>query len=144
VARAERERERERERGYAKWDREVSAGVDGAQKELGCVGGRRGRGSWRTCVSARVLVHGGPGKAELTGGVPRRSERESGRAGITARCLAKRARKAERERNAQARATGADNLAPLGRERERVSARGREPPLIGGAHLSGGTGARPG
>jgi hypothetical protein len=40
----------------------------------------------------------GAGKAELIGGVPRRSERESGRAGATARCLAKRARKAEREK----------------------------------------------
>jgi hypothetical protein len=50
-------------------------------------------------------------------------------------CLAKQAHEAERERNAQARATGADNLAPLGRERERVSARRRERPLTGGAHL---------
>jgi hypothetical protein len=45
------------------------------KREPGCVGGRRGRGSRRACVHAA-----GPrrvaGKAELTGGVPRRSERE--------------------------------------------------------------------
>jgi hypothetical protein len=36
---------------------------------------------------------------------------------------------------ARAKATGGDILAPLGREREGVSARGRKPPLTGGAHL---------
>jgi hypothetical protein len=63
----------------------------------------------------------GAGKAELTRGVPRRSERESERAGATTRCLVNRAHEAERERDAQARANSVDNLAPLGRERERVS-----------------------
>jgi hypothetical protein len=29
------------------------------KKELGCVGGRSGRGSRRACVSAHVLFHGG-------------------------------------------------------------------------------------
>jgi hypothetical protein len=40
--------------------------------------------------------------------------------------------------------TGADILAPLVSEREREGARERELPLIGGYHLSGGAGARPG
>jgi hypothetical protein len=87
------------------------------------------------CASARALVHGGCGEGGANRGVPRRSKRESGRAGVMVWCLAKQAHEAERERNAQARATGADNLAPLGRERERVSARRRERPLTGGAHL---------
>jgi hypothetical protein len=43
----------------------------------------------------------------------------------------------------RAEATGAVSLAPVDRERERVSARGREPPLTGGTYLSSGTGARP-
>jgi hypothetical protein len=51
--------ERARERDCAKWDRGASAGVGGAQKGAGGVGGRCGRGSWRACVRARVLVHGG-------------------------------------------------------------------------------------
>jgi hypothetical protein len=73
-----------------------------------------------------VLVHGGRGEGRADRGAHDAArERESRRAGVTARCLAKRAREAERERNAQARATGADNLAPLGRGRERVSARGK-------------------
>jgi hypothetical protein len=42
---------------------------------------------------------------------------------------------------ARAEANGTDSLAPLGRERERVGAQGRKPPLIGRAHLSGGAGA---
>jgi hypothetical protein len=77
----------------------VSASAGGAQKELGCVGGQRGRVTWRTCAGARVLVHGGRGEGGADRGVPRCSERESGRAGVTTRCLAKRAHKAERERN---------------------------------------------
>ena len=39
--------------------------------------------------------------------------------------------------------TGADSLAPLGSERERErTVRGRELPLTGGSHLSGGADAR--
>jgi hypothetical protein len=40
--------------------------------------------------------------------------------------------------------TGADRLAPAGREREREGAREGELSLIGGVHLSDGAGARPG
>jgi hypothetical protein len=36
--------------------------------------------------------------------------------------------------------TGGDSLAPLGREREGVSARGKKQPLTGGVHLLGGAG----
>jgi hypothetical protein len=38
--------------------------------------------------------------------------------------------------------TGADSLAPLGRERVREGTWGRELPLTGGTHLSGGAGAQ--
>jgi hypothetical protein len=60
--------EHERERGYAKWDEGVSAGVSGAQKELGAWAGdvaedpgerERVRTRWSTADT---------GKAELTGG----------------------------------------------------------------------------
>jgi hypothetical protein len=51
--------------------------------ELGCVGGRRGRGSRCACASAPVLVHGGCGEGGVDRVVPRRSERESGHAGVT-------------------------------------------------------------
>jgi hypothetical protein len=54
--------------------------------------------------------------------------------------LTKRAREAETEKSARARETGADNPVPLGRERERESARGRKMPLTGGTHLSGARG----
>jgi hypothetical protein len=57
------------------------------KKELGCVGGRRGRGSGRACVSACVLVHGGRGEGGADRAVPRHSEREreSRRVGVTVR-----------------------------------------------------------
>jgi hypothetical protein len=77
--------------------RGASADVGRAQKGAGDVGGRRGRGFWRTCVRARALIHGGRGEGGADRGVPRRNERESGHAGATTRCLAKRAREAERE-----------------------------------------------
>jgi hypothetical protein len=44
---------------------------------------------------------------------------------------------------ARAKATGADRPTPLGRGRGEESARGMKPPVTGGAHLSGGAGARP-
>jgi hypothetical protein len=111
------------------------------KKELGCVGGRRGRGSQRACASAHALVHGGAGKAELTGqshGAAR--ERESGRAGVTAR----RTDEAGPQGRGGRGARGQRQPAPIARPHraERGSARGREPPLIGGTHLSSDTGAR--
>jgi hypothetical protein len=52
----------------------------------------------------------------------------------------------DRERgSARVKKTGADRLAPAGRERERESVRGRgELPLTGGVRLSGGAGVWPG
>ena len=49
----------------------------------------------------------------------------------------------EEKEHREGKTTGADKLAPLGREREGECA-GQKPPLTGGAHLSGGAGARPG
>jgi hypothetical protein len=72
--------ERERERTCTKWNGGASAGAGCAQKEVGCMGGRRGQGSRRACVSACVLVHGRrEGGADRV--VPRRSEREWARGG---------------------------------------------------------------
>jgi hypothetical protein len=86
------------------------------KRELGCMGGRRGRGSRRACMRAA-----GPrrvaGKAELTG---RSHGAASGRAGARGKrlgALMKQACEAERERGAWARETGADRAAPLGRGR---------------------------
>jgi hypothetical protein len=56
------------------------------------------------------------GRAELTGKA-HGAEREGAR-GATARRLAERAHEAEREEGSRGEATGADKLAPLGRERE--------------------------
>jgi hypothetical protein len=129
----------------------VSAGASGAQKELGRVGGRCGRGSQRRARVRARWSTAGAGKAELTAQAhgtererEREREREDGRAGVTARRLAKRAHKAEREEGRASEETGADSLAPLGRERVREGTRERGLPLTGGTHLSGGTGARPG
>jgi hypothetical protein len=122
----------------------VSACAGGAQNGAGA----RGRVSWPripvTCASVRALVHGRHGEGRADRGGPRRREREDRCAGATTRLLAKRARKAEREEGRAGEETGADSLAPLGRERVREGTRARELPLIGGTHLSGGAGARPG
>jgi hypothetical protein len=72
---------------------------------------------------ARAGPRRGTGKEELTGR-SHDAARESGRTGEMIRRLAKQAHEAERERNGQVRATDADNPDPLGRERERESARG--------------------
>jgi hypothetical protein len=50
-------------------------------KEVGRVGERCGRGSRRTCVSARALVHSGREERGAERAVPWRSERERERAG---------------------------------------------------------------
>jgi hypothetical protein len=59
--------------------------VGGAQKGAGV----RGRETWpgfSACgASARVLVQGGRGEGGADRAVPQRSEREGGRAGVTAR-----------------------------------------------------------
>jgi hypothetical protein len=48
-----------RARSCAKWNGEEVRVRAVLKKELGCMGGRRGRGSRCACASARVLVHGG-------------------------------------------------------------------------------------
>jgi hypothetical protein len=80
------------------------------------VGGRRGR-EIRSTVRA--------GKAELTRQA-HGAERVKGTRGRNGTALANRAREIKRERESeQAKETGADRLAPLGRERERERARER-------------------
>jgi hypothetical protein len=81
----------------------------------------RGRVSWprnpATCASVHAPVHGERGEGGTNKAGPRRREREKGTRGATARQLANRARETERERGSErAKETGADRLAPLGRE----------------------------
>jgi hypothetical protein len=74
----------------------------------------------------RECAHAGPwrawGKAELTRQA-HGAEREKGARGATARWLANRARKTEREGERVGEVTGADRLGPLGSERARESER---------------------
>jgi hypothetical protein len=58
--------------------------------------------------------------------------------------MAERAHEVEREEGrGEGKTTGADKLAPLGRQREGERV-GQKPPLTGGAHLLSDAGARPG
>jgi hypothetical protein len=94
-----------------------------------------------------VPVHGERGEGETEKAGPRRREREIEKRtrGATARELVNRARETERERgSARAKETGADRLAPPGREREREGAREGKLLLTGGVRLLGGAGTRPG
>jgi hypothetical protein len=104
----------------------------------------RGRGFQRRArVHARWSTMGrGEGGTERRG--PRHSEGESERAGQRLSVWQSGPASQRGKRDARLKGTGTDSLAPLGRERERVSARGKKPPLTGGAHLSGSVGARPG
>jgi hypothetical protein len=63
----------------------------------------------------------GPEPTGLAHDIERERAREA-----TVQCLAARARETERERERAGEETGADRSAPLGRERERESACGRE------------------
>ena len=106
----------------------------------------RGRATWPGIpASVRDCARAGPrrvaGKAELTGG-SHGAARENGHATKRFSELTRRAREAERQKGARARATGADRGAPQGRGRGGGGARGEKLPLTGGAHLSGGAGAR--
>jgi hypothetical protein len=69
----------------------------------------------RARAGERALIGGPAGRAELTGEA-HGAEREDGRAGETARRLAKWARNAEREEGRTGEETDADSLAPLGSE----------------------------
>jgi hypothetical protein len=75
--------------------------------------------------------------------VPRHSGRERA-CGERLGTLTRQVHEAARERGVQARATGADRAAPLGKGRGEGSVRGEKPRLTGGTHLSRGAGARPG
>jgi hypothetical protein len=87
----------------------------GSKRELGCVGGRRGREFRR-----RARVRTGQQLSAWQRG-PARQRGKRGTEGET---------------------TGANRSAPADRERER--ARERKLPLTGESHLSGDAGARPG
>ena len=93
-----------------------------------------------TC--ARAGSRRGAGKAELTGGAHGAS-RERASAWGNDLTSGKVGSQGRGKRGARAKGTSADILAPLGRERERVSARGKKPLLTGGAHLAGGAGTQP-
>jgi hypothetical protein len=89
-----------------------------------------GRAMWprilATCASASSLVHGGRGEGGPDKGGPRRREREKGRTGQRLGVWQNGPAGQRGKRGAQAgEATGADKLAPLGRERE-GGARGRK------------------
>jgi hypothetical protein len=105
---------------------------------------RRGRGSRRRArVRARWSTVGA-GRAELTGKAYGAEREREGAHGATARCLAERAHEAEREKGREGGgATGADKLAPLGRERE-GEARGAETAADRWRPQLGDAGARPG
>jgi hypothetical protein len=80
-----------------------------------------GRATWpgiSACVRkcARAGPRRGAGKAELTGG-SHGAARGNGCAGKQFGVLTRLAREAERERSTQARETGDDRAAPLGRGR---------------------------
>jgi hypothetical protein len=70
--------------------------VGGAQKELGAWAGDVVEDPGER-ARVRALVHGGHEEGGAGRAIPRRNERESGSAGVMARCLAKWAREAERE-----------------------------------------------
>jgi hypothetical protein len=77
-------------------------------------------GDMRECARWSTM---GAGRVELVGEA-HSAEREDGRVGATARCLAEQAREAEREEGRAGEETGVDSLAPLGRERGREGAHG--------------------
>jgi hypothetical protein len=87
----------------------------------------------------------GAGRAELTGKAHGAEREREGARGATTQRLAERACEAEMEEGrAEGKTTGANKLAPRGREREGGKCAGQKPSLTGGAHLSGGAGPRPG
>jgi hypothetical protein len=97
----------------------------GSKKGVGRVGGRRGRETWRRAQVRTRRSTAGAGRAELTGQA-HNAEKEKGTRGATTRQLVNRAREAEREEGRAGEETGADRSPPLGSEREREGARGRE------------------
>jgi hypothetical protein len=87
----------------------------------------------------------GQGRAELTGRVHGAERERKGAHGATTKCLATRAREAEREEGRGGGNNWRRQVGPSGqRASERESAGERKLQLTGGSHLSGGAGARPG
>jgi hypothetical protein len=108
----------------------------------------RGQASWlrnpAMCASAHALVHGERGEGGTDREGPWCREREKRDARGNGSALGEPGpRDREREGTHAGEATGADRLAPAGRERERERERERKPPLKGEARLLGGAGARP-
>jgi hypothetical protein len=85
--------------------------------------GARGQTSWpripATCASAHALVHGERGEGRADKGGPRRRKREGGHTGQRLGDWRTGPARQRGKRGTQAKGTGADNLAPLGSERER-------------------------
>jgi hypothetical protein len=109
----------------------VSAGTGGGSKRAGGVG----RAMWpripSTCASARLLVHGRRGEGEGDREGPRRRERE--RRGARGNGSApSSAGPQDKEKGCAGGATGADNSAPLGSEREGGKGAGDRLSLTGG------------
>jgi hypothetical protein len=103
--------------------REMRWGSECGRRRGSKRGWGRGRASWpRIPATCARWSTEGVGRAELTGEA-HGAEREDGRAGATAWCLVERAHEAEREEGHAGEETGADSLAPLGRERGREGAR---------------------
>jgi hypothetical protein len=117
----------------------------GSKRELGHVGGHRGREFRRRARVRTRWSTAGEGRAELTGKAhDTEREGERGRMGQRLSAWQNGPARQRGKRGAEGKMTRTDRLAPPGRESERESARERKCPLTGGSHLSGGAGARPG
>jgi hypothetical protein len=119
----------------------VSGGTGGGSKGAGAWAERRGRGSRRlTRVRARWST-AGAGTAELTGKA-HGAEREKGARGNGSAS----GRAAPRDGEGRGARGGENNwrrqVGPTGQREGGGKHAGQKPPLTGGAHLSGGAGAR--
>jgi hypothetical protein len=98
-----------------------------------------------TCASGHAPVHGERGEGGTDKAGPRRRERKEDARGNGSTTGESGPRNRERGRGWHAgKKTGADRLAPPGKEREREGSREGKLPLTGGDRLSGGVGAWPG
>jgi hypothetical protein len=115
---------------------QARAGLREMRRGSECGHGRGSKRSWGvgramwlripvTCASVRSLVHGGHGEGGADRGGPRRREREKGRAGQRLGDW-RTGPVRQREEGGTGEEIGADNLAPLGSEREREGAQERK------------------
>ena len=125
-----------------KWDGEVSAGEGGAQKWDGAWAGDVAEDSGDVPECTRAGLRWGAWKVERTGEAHGAARERASARGQRLSVWQSGPAKQRGKRGARAKGTDTNSLAPLGRERERVSAWGQKPPLTCGAHLSGGAGAR--